>query len=140
VEAVRIGLLTLVLFAALVPAANACKCAPPGDPVEEVAQADAAVFGKVVRVNAFSIYGVSYRLRVKRDYKDNLGRHVLVLTAGESAACGLVLRKGDRVGLLLKRSAGSWDGYSCGVRSRRFLRRGAAGAKTAAAAASPCSG
>lgn len=123
--------LLAVLAAVVLPAtAGACSCAGLGDPREELAESDAAMFGKVVgrRVVERRQFGpiVRYRVRVLRDYKDNLGRHIRFDTITQSSACGIDLARGERFGTLLHRFSGEWSVGSCTLRSRAHLEAGAA--------------
>jgi tissue inhibitor of metalloproteinase len=127
----RALLISLIVVCAAPSAAQACSCVVPGDPQEEIARADAAVFGKIVKrdVNRHrrEIRGdetVVYRLKVLRDYKGNVGRHLHFRSTLLSAACGLDLRRGQRIGLLLDRRNGRYSAGLCSVRSRKQLEGG----------------
>lgn len=126
----RVLFLALVVALTATTTAHACKCVPPGSPAKEIKRADAAAFAKVVRrtVHGSGRYrfgSVKYRLKVLRDYKGNLGRRLTLRSNLSSAACGLDLRRGQRVGLLLYRSQGVLTSSSCSVRTRKHLDGGA---------------
>ena len=120
-------MLALILAGIVAESAQACSCAGSGDPREDLAEADAAVFGKVVsrRISrdpsgpdVFGDETVRYRVRVLRDYKGNLGRTVAVETSVQSSACGLDLKRGTRLGLLLYRGMRGYISSLCSTRSR----------------------
>jgi len=136
----RIALAAVVALLLLVPAAaRACSCALPGDdPHADVREADAAVWGKVVKRRVINQQTVRLRLRVIEDFKDNLGAFVRVTTGRYSSACGLTARRGDKVGLLLYREGGHYGSGLCSVRTRGFLQRGASPESNPRAAAGAC--
>lgn len=131
-------LLAALAAALVVPAtASACSCVPPGDAREEIAESDAAMFGKVVRrtvVDRDPIPIVRYRVRVKRDYKDNLGRHFSFRANTLGASCGLDFDRGERFGALLDRADGKWSVGLCSLRTRAHLD----GASSARASKAGC--
>lgn len=99
------------------------------------------MFGKIVHRKVHNpnkkVFGeetVRYRVRVRRDYKDNLGRFFTFRSTLESAACGVDFERGRRFGALLYRFNGKWSVSSCSVRSRAYLE----GDSTDAFAASAC--
>jgi hypothetical protein len=119
--AMRILLLAVTFALAGSATAHACSCVPAsGDPAAEIAAADAAVYGKVVKrvVDGQTLH---YTLRVTSDYKGNLGRFARFTTAKYSAACGVDVLKGRRVALLLYRQGNGYTGNLCGVRSRKYF-------------------
>ncbi|MEA2169997.1 MAG: hypothetical protein QOF76_3297 [Solirubrobacteraceae bacterium] len=103
--------------------AHACSCVAPGDPRADVDAARAAFYGTVVdrRVHGRR---VTYRFTVKLDIKNNLGRQVTIRTTTQTAACGLDLHEGQRIGLLLSIFKGRYIGSSCSVRTKRQLQLG----------------
>lgn len=123
-------LIAALIALGIVPAtAGACSCTGPGDPREEVQQAEAALFGEVTAVEpgGKGRFGrlTEYRFTVTTDYKGNLGETVVVSSfAGGSATCGLSLGVGDRAALILYREDGGWQANSCTQRARAHLDKG----------------
>jgi len=105
----------LVLFATvslgivvLEAPAYACSCGL-GEPRDALAQADAAFVGVVTR--AGGMFGdTTYRFDVEADLKGNLAEAIELDGGGP---CGLGLRSGNRVGLLLSASEGHWTASIC---------------------------
>ena len=104
-----------VLFAAAlaggVESGQACSCALP-DPRAALAQADGAFVGTLVDRREGDQATV-LTFSVERALKGAIGRTVEVSTASNSAACGIEVRTGTRVGLVLERRGGAWHGYLC---------------------------
>ena len=140
----RILLIAVALLLAVPAAASACSCAQPQKPRQEIRAADAAVFVKVVKRTVAGSAGpyitgekLRYRLRVIRDYKRNVPGRITVTGSSNSALCGLSLRKGQKVGLLLDKAGRRYSASLCSVRSRKHLEAGAT-KKRAQASASGC--
>lgn len=130
----RALLIASVLLLAAPAAASACSCVMPGKPRKEIRAADAAAYVKVVKRTVTGSSGpyrpgkdVRYRLRVVRDYKRNLPKRITIASETDPGLCGLDLRRGQRVGLLLDRSEGGYGASICSVRSRKHLEEGARG-------------
>ena len=106
--------LAAVLLFSLVLAAEAyaCSCRPV-DLERDLPTADGAFIGAVLerRVAGAS---VTYLFRVEQVYKgDEIDNRVEVVTAANGAACGLELKVGQRVGLLLTRDGDVWRSGLC---------------------------
>lgn len=129
----RLVLIALAVLLAAPAAAQACKCVLPTDSSAEIEAASGAVWAKVVKRTVLGEEAVRYRLKVIVDYKDNLPERITVGARRSSAACGLELNQGEKVGLLLQRSDGKLTSNSCAVRSRAYLD-GTAEASVACAA------
>ena len=56
---------------------------------------------------------VALRFRVEQVYKGDINDRVEVVTAGDSAACGLAAQVGERLGLLLERDGAVWRAGLC---------------------------
>ena len=107
--------LVFVLFAATlagrVESGRACSCALP-DPRAALAQADGAFVGTLVsRRDGGQTTVLTFS--VEKALKGRIGKTVDVSTASNSAACGIEVQTGTRVGLVLERRAGSWHGFLC---------------------------
>ena len=104
-----------VLFTAAlaggVESGRACSCALP-DPRAALAQADGAFVGTLVSRREGDQTTV-LTFSVERALKGAIGKTVEVSTASSSAACGIEVRTGTRVGLVLERRGGMWNGYLC---------------------------
>jgi len=111
------------LFAALPADALACSCLPWGNPKEELAKAKGAFVGVYLGRRPMKSPGAAiYRFRVERRLKGSFGRTIDVVSAVDSAACGLQVVKRQRVGLLLHRVDGRWHSSLCEQRTARFFR------------------
>ncbi len=97
----RTLLIAVALLLAAPAAASACKCVVPGDPAKEIDAAGGAAWAKVVKRTVIGQEAVRYRLKVIKDYKGNLPNRITVGARRSSAACGLELAEGNKVGLLL---------------------------------------
>ena len=104
---VAIAAVSLVLAAD----AFACTCLPV-DLVRDLPKADGAIVGSVLERNP-SGENVTYLLRVEQVYKGDIENRVEVVTARDSAACGLAAKVGERVGLLLERDGAVWRSGLC---------------------------
>ena len=104
-----------VVFAATlaggVESGQACSCALP-DPRAALAQADGAFVGTLVSRREGDQTTV-LTFSVEKALKGAIGRTVEVSTASNSAACGIEVRTGTRVGLVVERRGGTWSGYLC---------------------------
>jgi hypothetical protein len=122
---VAIGVV-LVLLLGLLGAgrALACSCAPT-PPKEALAQADAAIVGRLLTVEARGPARAAYRYRVVRVYRGGdaiqRGSVATVLSGRGSAACALPTRVDRNYGLFLIGQAGRWASGLCGVISPRRL-------------------
>jgi hypothetical protein len=90
-----------------------------------MAEADAAIVGRLVAVVPRSAMVADFRYRVKRVYRGGetikRGKIVSVRSSRNSAACGLPSRTGQAYGLFLAREQGRWVSGLCGVISPRGL-------------------
>jgi hypothetical protein len=104
-------LLFLVTLAAGVESARACSCALP-DARAALTQADGAFVGRLIARREANQRAV-LTFSVERTLKGSIGSTVEVVTASNSAACGIELSSGTRVGLVLDRRGGAWNGHLC---------------------------
>jgi hypothetical protein len=106
----------LVLAAAALAAgvedARACSCALP-DAREALARADGAFIGTLESRRESGQQAVLV-FDVERVLKGSIGGFVTVHTPANSAACGIEVAAGARVGLVLDRIGGAWHGVLCG--------------------------
>lgn len=93
--------------------ALACTCLPV-DLERDLPRADGAVIGSVLE-RTLGAEENRFLLRVEQVYKGDITNRVEVVTAANSAACGLELAVGERVGLLLDRVGGEWTSGLCSV-------------------------
>jgi hypothetical protein len=108
-------LLTVAVVAALatgVERARACSCVQP-DPWSLMKQADGAFVGRLVDRDDLGQGRVRLRFDVERAMKGSIGSTVDVVTANNSAACGIEMPMGYRTGLFLMRDGGRWTGTLC---------------------------
>jgi hypothetical protein len=105
--------LCVAALAAAAESAQACSCAMP-DPRSALASADGAFVGTVVSRRDTADSRAVLTFEVERALKGSLGERVDVVTAGDSAGCGLELPVGTRTALVLDRSDGAWHGGLCG--------------------------
>ena len=103
--------LVIVTLAAGVEPGRACSCALP-DARAALAQGDGAFVGKLVSGREAGQQAV-LTFSVERALKGSIGSTVEVVTASNSAACGIEMRTGARTGLVLERRGGAWQGYLC---------------------------
>ena len=111
-----------VLGALAFPAgAAACSCVAVNVRTQ-LETADAAVVGTVTRVGVptprpdgttSSADPITVTIRVARSYKRTIGRTLRVRTALSGASCGLGAHKGERLAILLTRSASRWTTSLC---------------------------
>jgi hypothetical protein len=122
----------LVTLAALVVAAsaNACSCAPQA-PAESLRESDAAIVGRLVKVEPRGGLHADYRYEVRHVYRgaDLVGsaKMLTVRSGRKAAACALPRRLDHVYGLFLGRASGRWLGGICGVVEPRRLRHAAEG-------------
>ena len=115
----RSWLVVIVAAVALgVPIATAAACScVGGDPRVRLSGADAAFVGTVVikrRVPGFATpRSFEYVFSVEKPYKGSLGATVVVRASGDGDTCGLDLRDGARIGLLLREDDGRWTAGLC---------------------------
>jgi hypothetical protein len=110
--------------------ATACSCVPWGNPRVELARADGAFVGIYVRRRPLRPTGTVtssadtyvYVFRVTRRVKGRLASVVEVRSARDGASCGLEVRRGQRVALLLDRRSRAWHSNLCLQRPPGFFR------------------
>lgn len=90
-----------------------------------MAEADAAIVGRLISVTPHGPFRADYRYRVRRVYRGgdaiNSGQVVTVHSSSSAAACALP-RRIDRIyGLFLARADNQWVSGICGVISPRKL-------------------
>lgn len=104
--------------------AYACSCVA-GEPRDALAEADAALVGVVSATPGGPIDGLFggsiYRIEVKHDLKGNLDEEIDVDGGPANDSCGLGLRAGERVGLLLSATGGHWRASLCSTMEPRLL-------------------
>ena len=123
----RVLLAVMVVGTALLtaPAARACSCIPP-DAARMLPDADGAFVGTFLDrdqvvpapggetpTDVFSGDPVGYRFSVDRVVKGDIDGRVTILAPADGASCGLEVRPGQRVGLVLRRQDGSWHSSLC---------------------------
>ena len=106
-------LATAAAALAVTGAAYACSCLPV-DLERDLPKADGAVIGSVLEQRTEG-ERVVLLLRVENTYKGDINDRVEVSTGSNSAACGLNLPVGERVGLLLYREGGRWTSGLCSL-------------------------
>ena len=111
-------IMAAVALAVPVASAGACSCAG-GDPRVRLSGADAAFAGTVTskrRVTGFAAPRMfDYVFAVEKSYKGSLGATVAVRAPADDGTCGLDLREGARIGLLLREDDGRWTAGLCDV-------------------------
>ena len=119
-----LGIAAGVLFVTPRPAA-ACSCVAL-DLTTAVPQADAAVVATLVHQDepkgevaadgtrvVSSGEPVDFTFDVESVVKGDVGDPLVVRSANDGASCGIEARPGERVGLLLERRGGEWQGNLC---------------------------
>ena len=92
-------------------AAFACTCLPV-DLERDLPRADGAIVGTVLE-RRDAAREATLLFRVEQVYKGEIENRVEVVTAPDSAACGLAAQVGDRLGLLLERDGELWRSGLC---------------------------
>jgi hypothetical protein len=112
----RLGLACAVGLAAVLAVAaraEACTCVPV-NLARDLPRADGAFVGTLLTASPRGPSEAVYRFRVEQIYKgDEIENRIDVVSARDSAACGLELPIGERVGLLLDRRGGTWRSSLC---------------------------
>ena len=104
------------------PTASACSCIAPGTPRADLARSDGAFVGAYQGRYRLSPTAF-YKFTIVRRVKGNLPpRKIHVVAGTNSASCGLQVRKGQRVALLLQRSERQWRSSLCDQRDANFFR------------------
>ncbi len=118
------GVCVALLGMVFASSAQACSCAR-STPAASMAEADAAIVGRLIRVVPRGDSFAVYRYRVKRVYRGGgtikRGKVVSVRSTRSAAACALPSRTKQVYGLFLTREKGSWSSGICGVVSPRDL-------------------
>ena len=120
-----VGLLALVALVAGAQAAFGCSCFSDPDAREDLANADAAIFGEVLERRADGDRAI-YRVRVIERFKGDVPDEIEIVTNASGAMCGLELGVGEQSGLLLRRDDTRWSSGLCDQRTREHLRSGTA--------------
>jgi Tissue inhibitor of metalloproteinase len=125
-------LVTAVAYVGLIGAESALACTCAAQRVDDqLANADAALVGKLVDVDRVSPGSVKLKYRVKRVFKGapglDRGDKLTLRSPASGAACGLPRKKNKRYGLLLDRRRKRLTANLCSVVSPKKLRRAAAG-------------
>jgi hypothetical protein len=97
----------------------ACSCLPV-DIARDLPRADGAFVGTVLERREpppaavqSSADPVTLVFRVEQVYKGDIANRVEVVTARDSASCGLAVGVGQRIGLLLDRDGDTWRSGLC---------------------------
>jgi hypothetical protein len=107
----------------LAGSAHACSCAPQS-PAESLREADAAVVGRLVKVEPRGRFRADYRYEVRRVYRGEgiePGEMLTVRSGSRGVSCALPRRLDHRYGLFLAEGSGHWLGGICGVIEPRRL-------------------
>lgn len=105
------------------PAASACSCIAPGSPKADLARSDGAFVGVYRGRYRLSPNAFLYKFTIVRRVKGKLPSKTIRVVAGtNSASCGLQVRKGKRVALLLHRVEGRWHSSLCDQRAANFFK------------------
>jgi len=105
------------------PTASACSCIAPGTPRADLARSDGAFVGVYLGRHRLSPNAFFYKFTIVRRVKGNLPPGTIHVVAGtNSASCGLQVRTGRRVALLLQRSERQWRSSLCDQRAGNFFR------------------
>jgi hypothetical protein len=116
-----LGFVTLAMVAA--PTASACSCIAPGTPRADLARSDGAFVGVYRSRYRLSASAFSYKFTIVRRVKGNLPPRTIHVVAGtNSASCGLQVRQGSHIALLLQRSERQWRSSLCDQRAANFFR------------------
>ncbi|HSI34441.1 MAG: hypothetical protein ACAI43_23390 [Phycisphaerae bacterium] len=88
------ALLAIVaLLSAAVPAALACKCAPPPPPAEAMGKCDAVFLGKVTAVERGD-RGIRVTIAVEKSWKGDARAELVVTTGMGGGDCGYGFQQG----------------------------------------------
>ena len=122
-------LLLLLLGAVLLSDQPAlASCAPPGDPREALASADAAFIGQLVSRRERNQRVIFFTFRVRERVKGRLGKLVRVYDEIPGSTVSLEgLRAGRNLGLVLRRRHGRFLATNCDFVAPRDLRAAAEG-------------
>jgi hypothetical protein len=105
------------------PTASACSCIAPGTPRADLDRSDGAFVGIYHSRYRLSPNAFFYKFTILRRVKGNLPPRTIHVVAGtNSASCGLQVRKGRRLALLLQRSERQWRSSLCDQRAANFFR------------------
>jgi hypothetical protein len=108
--------------AVAVPAASACSCLAPTTPRADLARSDGAIVGVYVGRYRASATRYLYTFRSVRSVKGRFPARFTVRSGTNSADCGLQVRRGQRIGLLLHRVGRRWTASLCDQRDPAFFR------------------
>jgi hypothetical protein len=118
------GVFVALLGLVFAGSAQACSCAR-ATPSQSMAQADAAIVGRLISVIPRGDFSADYRYRVKRVYRGRgriePGQILSVRSSNRASACALPHRTGTVYGLFLMRDERHWTSGICGVISPRDL-------------------
>ncbi len=118
------GVFVALLGLIFAGSAQACSCAR-STPTASMAEADAAIVGRLIAVVPRGDSFADYRYRVRRVYRGGgkiaRGKIVTVHSSRSSAACALPSRVGLVYGLFLAREKARWVSGLCGVVSPHDL-------------------
>jgi hypothetical protein len=111
-------LTTAALALAGAERASACSCAD-SDPRDRIEQGTPAMIGRVVsappRNPTPPLRLARYVVRVERELNVRLGDRIVVRTNPYSSSCGVVWKRGQRVGAFLHRTRRGWTTYLCSL-------------------------
>lgn len=124
--------------------AQACSCLELS-PRAALRQSDAAITGRLIRVDPVDRFGADYLYRVQRVYKAGPGLRaggtVSIHSGVNGASCGLPADTARPYGLFISRSENRWRGSLCAITTPRDIAAAAGKVRrgddlTAAAASS----
>ena len=130
-----------LVFQGALPA-RGCSCMAP-DPYAGLVEADGAFVGALVSVDRDlgPVYDsstlVDYEFEVEAALKGDIGGTIVVRSAVEGASCGLETPVGARVGILLDRIDGEWQGTLCSTLDAAALLAAVKGPPTPVAGSPP---
>lgn len=95
-----------------------CSCMMP-DPYRGLVEADGAFVGTLIAVDRETgpIFDsstlIDFEFEVEAALKGDIGETIVVKSAADGASCGFEMPVGERVGILLDRTGGKWEGNLC---------------------------
>ncbi|HWL48730.1 MAG TPA: hypothetical protein VNT92_02550 [Acidimicrobiia bacterium] len=130
-----------LVFQGALPA-RGCSCMAP-DPYAGLVEADGAFVGALVSVDRDlgPVYDsstlVDFQFEVEAALKGDIGETIVVKSAVEGASCGFEVPVGQRVGILLHRIGGEWQGTLCSTLDADALLAAVEGPPTPVAGSPP---
>ena len=113
-RALRLAVVLAMVVGFVVAGAPAQACSCGGSARENLPYAEGAFVGVLEGKDVTGFNSVEWTFRVERIAKGDFGPIAIVRTPEQESACGLHLRTGERVGLLLQRGDdGIWHSSLC---------------------------